>query len=413
MLFKSLALATALCVSSAAADNDGLIRMKLTKIPDHEMVHNHLKRENAALRMALGLKPNDGFTEVNSAGNPALRGPQFADQVLVAEGKTENVVIKDYSNAQYFGELEIGTPPQKFIVIFDTGSSNLWVPQTGCHNCGYWFVHGGKSKYDQTASSSYAHDGANFKIEYGSGSVHGYFSQDTVTLADDIAITGQKFAEVQDAGGLGVGYIMGKFDGIMGLAFEELSLGGAATVFKNAVDQQVVNQPVFAFSLGDNSDGELTFGGYDDDKFQGDITWVPLSDPKYWEIQMDNIQIGSYSSGATPGIIDSGTSLITGPASEVRKIARLVGASANWLTGQYTIPCDKVAGLPDLEFHVNGKAWPVPGKELVIEAAGTCLFGMMAMDLNPPKWILGDVFMRQYYTIFDYGQKQVGFAVPN
>jgi len=394
------------------ADNDGLIRMKLTKIPDHEMVHNHLKRENESLKLALELKKNDAFADVKSAVKTALRGPQFADQVLEAEGKTENVVIKDYSNAQYFGELEIGTPPQKFIVIFDTGSSNLWVPKVNCLNCGDSLVQGGKSKYNEAESSTYQQDGSDFKITYGSGSVKGYFSQDTVTLADDIAITGQKFAEVQDAGGLGRRYSIGKFDGIMGLAFEGLSLSGEATVFKNAVDQKLVKEPVFAFSLGDNADGELTFGGYDDNKYKGEIMWVPLSDPKYWEIKVENIQIGSYSSGVSNVIVDSGTSLITGPPSEVRKIARLVGASANHL-GQYTIPCDKVSSLPDLEFNVNGKMWPVPGKELVIEGYGTCLFGMMGLYLKSPKWILGDVFMRQYYTIFDYGQKQVGFAVPN
>ena len=85
---------------------------------------------------------------------------------------------------------------------------------------------------------------------------------DSVTLAEDITITGQKFAEVSDAGGLGVGYVMGKFDGIMGLGFDGLALGGATTVFKNAIDQSLVSQPVFAFEMGDNADGELTFGGY-------------------------------------------------------------------------------------------------------------------------------------------------------
>merc|ERR1711862_1080478 len=122
-------------------------------------------------------------------------------------------------------------------------------------------------------------------------------------------------------------------------------------------------------------------------KVKGDITWISLSDPKYWEIEVDDIQIGSYSSGAANGIVDSGTSLITGPSSEIRKIARSVGASAN-LLGQCTIPCDKVSSLPDLEFNINGKTWPVPGKELVIEAAGTCLFGMMGMDIpHNPKWM--------------------------
>ena len=41
-----------------------------------------------------------------------------------------------------------------------------------------------------------------------------------------------------------------------------------------------------------------------------------------------------------------------------------------------------------------------------------CIFAMMGMDFAEPgpKWILGDVFMRQYYTVFDYEGKRVSFA---
>jgi len=415
MLFRSLAIASALSFATTAnAKNDGLIRMKLTKRSDHEMVADHLKRENDALRLAMENKGSAAVDMAQKAASKVLRGSQqeFENQVEVAESKVENIIIKDYSNAQYFGTIHIGTPPQEFTVIFDTGSSNLWVPKVNCQNCGYWFINGGKSKYDEARSSTFTKDGSDFHIQYGSGDVKGYMSVDKITLADDIEVNNQKFAEVQNAGGLGVGYVMGKFDGILGLGFEGLCLGGAHTVFKNAIDQGVVAQQMFAFNLGDNSDGELTMGGYDEAHFTGEITWTALSQPKYWQIDIENIQAGSFSSGATNGIVDSGTSLITGPRMEIMKIANSVGAMPN-LIGQYTIDCAKVSSLPDLVFNINGKAWPVPGKDLVIQSGGTCLFALMGMDIpSGPKWILGDVFMRQYYTIFDYGGQRVGFATP-
>lgn len=151
----------------------------------------------------------------------------------------------------------------------------------------------------------------------------------------------------------------------------------------------------------------------DKSQYKGDITWVKLEEPKYWQISLDDVSVGSYSSGKTNGIVDSGTSLITGPSTEIQRIASTVGATKT-LLGQYTIDCDKVPTLPNLDFKINGKTWTVPGKDLVIQSGGTCLFVMMGMDIpTGPKWILGDVFMRKFYTVFDYENEQVGFAEPS
>lgn len=275
-MFRYAALSSLFSVAIASDDlakSDNLVRIPLKKISSHEMVVQHLKRERDALLAAnhdrnhadhVGVSLRGTFQEqVAKARESTLAyTPVSTASVTLTSGKAENIVIKDYSNAQYYGEVKIGTPSQKFTVVFDTGSSNLWVPKVDCQNCGYWFINGGKNKFDNSKSSSYQADGSDFHIQYGSGDVKGYFSVDTVTLAEDIVVQNQKFAEVQNAGGLGVGYIMGKFDGILGLGFEGLSLGGAATVFKNAIDQGLVNMPVFAFALGDEADGELTIGGY-------------------------------------------------------------------------------------------------------------------------------------------------------
>mmetsp|Transcript_33110 Transcript_33110/g.47005 ORF Transcript_33110/g.47005 Transcript_33110/m.47005 type:complete len:376 (+) Transcript_33110:427-1554(+) len=326
----------------------------------------------------------------------------------------ESEIIKDYSNAQYYGAITLGTPPQSFQVIFDTGSSNLWVPKVGCKHCGNPFF-GRKHKYDHQTSTSYQQDGADFAITYGSGSVSGYWSSDTVTLADDLAITQQRFAEVADAAGLGLAYSIGKFDGILGLAFSSISIDNTPTVFENAIKQNIVQQPIFSFYLGDNGPGELTFGGYDPSKFEGDLKFVKLDAATYWQITLDAVTAGDDYKAPTDkpitAIVDSGTSLMTGPRAQITKLAKAVGAKPN-IVGEYTIDCAMVDQLPDIVFTIDATDYTIPGKDAIIQSQNTCLFAFMGMDFpaGGPQWILGDVFMRQYYTVFNYNDQTIGFA---
>eukprot|EP00980_Cylindrotheca_fusiformis_P031514 scaffold26495_cov103-Cylindrotheca_fusiformis.AAC.1 len=395
--------ATLLLVSAVTAD---VTRVTLHKRSDEEMINAHLKRERDALLTVLHMENGERSDEDEGERAAArnLRGS-------LSGGESE--IIKDYANAQYFGSISIGTPPQSFQVIFDTGSSNLWVPKVGCKHCGIPFI-AQKSKYDHGKSSTYAEDGKEFNIMYGSGSVSGFFSQDSVTLADDLVVEGQRFAEIEDAGGLGIAYSLGKFDGILGLGFTSISIDGATTVFENALKQNVVDQPVFSFYLGDNAPGELTFGGYDSSKFEGDLKFVKLDAATYWQIAVDKISAGEYEDRTTDkitAIVDSGTSLLTGPKAEIRKIASAVGAKPN-IMGEYTVDCATVDDIPDVVFTIGGVDYTIPGKDTVIQAQGTCLFAFMGLDIPAPgpQWILGDVFMRQYYTVFNYHDETIGFA---
>jgi len=323
-----------------------------------------------------------------------------------------DVTVKDYMNAQYYGLVSIGNPGKSFKVIFDTGSSNLWVPRVGCSHCGFPII-APKTKYDPDHSSTYGEDGAVFQITYGSGSVSGKFGTETVDFGG-ITVTNQRFGMIEDAGGLGLAYLAGKFDGIFGLGFSSISIDGATTVFENAISQKSTETPQFAFWLGtkDGEDGELTFGGYDDSKFKGDnLHWVNLVSATYWEIALESISVGTeVFQSDTTGIIDSGTSLITGPSSMIQELAHEVGAKRS-LLGQYTVDCTQTDNLPEVIFTIDGTNYNLSSKEYVIESGGTCLFAFMGLDIpSGPAWILGDVFMRKYYTVFDVAEQKVGFA---
>jgi hypothetical protein len=125
--------------------------------------------------------------------------PQNIQYELGASNEGD-VVINDYQNSQYYGEITVGSTEQKFEVIFDTGSSNLWIPSAQCgKTCK------GKSQYDSSNSATYVKNGTDFNIEYGSGPVSGYYSQDDLTMGG-LPVKGQIFAEITDASGLGLAF---------------------------------------------------------------------------------------------------------------------------------------------------------------------------------------------------------------
>jgi hypothetical protein len=335
-------------------------------------------------------------------------------------GDSGDITIKDYSNAQYYGEIGLGTPAQTFEMIFDTGSANLWVASSECDSsCS------GHPEYDANASSTYAANGTLFKIEYGSGACTGYLSKDTLSWAG-MELPSQGFAQITDASGMGAAYKVGHFDGILGLAFDELAVCDfpyvadcVPTPFSRMIAEGLIDEPVFSFYLGDlkpfgryGYDGELTIGGSDPNYYTGEITTVPLKSADYWRISMDKITVGGTevtTPETTTAIVDSGTSLLVCPTTTMASIAESLNATANF-AGEYFVDCD--ADLPTMVVTIAGTDFTLEGSDLVLNSGGECLLMIMGMDLTGTgvDWILGDVFMRKYYTIFDYSAKTIGIA---
>jgi len=316
------------------------------------------------------------------------------------------VKINDYQNAQYYGQATVGTPPQTFNVIFDTGSANLWVPNSKVGLRGLM-----KHKYDSSKSSTYVKNGTEFKIQYGSGPVSGIWSEDTFAIGG-ISAQKQAFAEVEDASGLGLAYAIGKFDGILGMGWDRISVDGVKTPFHSLVDSGNLASPVFAFYLGNNQPGELTIGGTDKSHYTGDFSYVPLKSEDYWRIELDDFKISGKSVTTTKtAIVDSGTSLLAGPKDDVAAIAKSLGATS--VMGKEYVFSDCSKGGPDMDITIAGKDYTFKFADYTIQSGSTCLFAMMGIDVpapNGPLWILGDVFMRKYYTVFDWGNKRLGFA---
>uniref|UniRef100_A0A7M4EV74 cathepsin E n=1 Tax=Crocodylus porosus TaxID=8502 RepID=A0A7M4EV74_CROPO len=324
---------------------------------------------------------------------------QYTEDCSVFQEANEPLI--NYLDVEYFGQISIGSPPQNFTVLFDTGSSNLWVPSIYCVSpaCG---------KFHPSNSSTYNEVGTPFSIQYGTGSLTGIIGSDQVTVSgawvEGITVVNQQFAEsVSEPGST---FVDAEFDGILGLAYPSLAVDGVIPVFDNMMAQNLVELPVFSVYMSRNPEssagGELLFGGFDTSHFSGTLSWVPVTKQGYWQIQLDNIQVFNSVVLCAEGcqaIVDTGTSLITGPPSDIKQIQNAISAT----------PVD---GEVSLAHGWGGQSCGNPCLPMdYSDGMAICTSGFQGMNIQPPAgplWILGDVFIRQFYTVFDRGNNRVG-----
>uniref|UniRef100_A0ABI7W5T3 Cathepsin D n=2 Tax=Felis catus TaxID=9685 RepID=A0ABI7W5T3_FELCA len=389
----------------------------------------------AASAAALIRIPLHKFTSVrrtmSELGGPVedliAKGPisKYAQGVPAVTGGPIPEILKNYLDAQYYGEIGIGTPPQCFTVVFDTGSANLWVPSIHCKllDIACWL----HNKYNSGKSSTYVKNGTSFDIHYGSGSLSGYLSQDTVSVPCQtptmagVKVERQIFGEAIKQPG--ITFIAAKFDGILGMAYPRISVDDVLPVFDNLMKQKLVEKNIFSFYLNRDPNaqpgGELMLGGTDSKYYKGPLSYLNVTRKAYWQVHMDQVDVGTsltLCKGGCEAILDTGTSLMVGPVDEVRELQKAIGA-VPLIQGEYMIPCEKVSTLPEVTVKLGGKGYKLSSKDYTLKVSQggrtICLSGFMGMDIPPPGgplWILGDVFIGRYYTVFDRDENRVGLA---
>ncbi|XP_061617345.1 nothepsin [Phyllopteryx taeniolatus] len=340
------------------------------------------------------------------AGTPSLRLGRSSEKLY------------NFMDAQYFGQISLGSPEQNFSVVFDTGSADLWVPSTYCVSqaCA---VH---NRFRAFESSSYRHDGRMFGIHYGSGHLLGVMARDTLKMSG-VRVHNQEFGEsVYEPGST---FVVARFDGVLGMAYPSLAEILGNPVFDNMMAGDSLDRPVFSFYLsrrsggGRDVDGELLLGGTDEALYNGPITWLPVTAKGYWQIRMDSVSVQGVNSFCPRGcqaIVDTGTSLIAGPTDHILILQQLIGATPTSI-GEFFIDCARLSSLPHVTFVLGGSEFTLTADQYVRkEMLGDkelCLSGFQAVDIVTPQgplWILGDVFLTEYYSIFDRGNDRVGLA---
>ncbi|XP_070252798.1 renin [Myotis yumanensis] len=385
------------CTSSLPVDTGAFRRIFLKKMPS---VRESLKERGVDV------------ARLRAEGSQFSGRPPFTNS-------TAPVVLTNYLDTQYYGEIGIGTPPQTFKVIFDTGSANLWVPSTKCSPlytaCE---IH---SLYDSLESSTYMENGTEFTIQYGSGKVNGFLSQDAVTVGG-ITVT-QTFGEVTELPL--IPFMLAKFDGVLGMGFPAQAVAGVTPVFDHILSQRVLEEDVFSVYYSRNSHllgGEIVLGGSDPQYYQGNFHYVSISKTGSWQIKMKGVSVRSSTLLCEEGcmaVVDTGASYISGPTSSLRLLMETLGAK-ELSTDEYVVSCNQVPSLPDISFHLGGRAYTLTSADYVLQDPYSnddlCTLALHGLDIPPPTgpvWVLGASFIRKFYTEFDRRNNRIGFALAH
>jgi len=313
----------------------------------------------------------------------------------------------------YFGQLKVGTPPQLFSVVFDTGSGNLLVPGKTCTSAACT----SHDRFDAHASSTVTEvncDGSaippdglgdEVTITFGTGHVTGQCLTDEICVGnvcnrgDFIAATDESdhpFAQFQ-------------FDGVLGLAMPAMSQGADFSLMERL--GVVLKKRMFSVFLSDSEaeSSEIVFGDTKSHHMASDLFWVPVSRPTgYWQVQIEDVTMNNKRQGICADCqvaVDTGTSQLAGPSDVIATLTEKLNVKSD---------CSNFAELPKLGFVVKGHVLNLEPRDYIDKDSTGCAVALMPLDVPPPNgplFIFGIPFLQKFVTVYDHEAKSVGFAV--
>ena len=322
---------------------------------------------------------------------------------------TAKIPIKNFMDSQYYGPITIGSNNQPFTVTFSTGSGTLLVPSNYCTSPGC----APHKKYDNSASSTSVDTGKAITVhDYAPADAEGVVFKDTVTVGG-LAVKDFGFGSLYKMAPL---YGNLKADGILGFSWPGLAYNNLPTWFDELYKQGSVSEHVVSFYLTNraNAEGsELLLGGIDPNHYTGSITYTPIILRDWWVIDVQKMELGgeSVTNGRTVhGIVDTGTAMIVGTQIILERVLKKFG-------NRQKVGCEEVSNLPTLSFTISGTDFPVPPSAYVLKVQQfgktVCLLGFAATEFETGMGqcvILGDSFLKEYYSIYDTYNARVGFA---
>jgi len=308
-------------------------------------------------------------------------------------------------------EIKVGTPAETFSVVLDTGSSNFWLVSNEADDSNLKM-----KKFDPKASTTFenSQDSTEWDIEFGAGAVSLRLGKDTVKL-NDIETLGQDMGlAFQLSGSV---FYTGSYSGILGLGYPALAAEGTLPVF-DRIMRENPEFSSFAFAMSHKKlligdvEGEESRGLY----YENDVHFSPVIEKYYWEVKLDDILIDGKSSDlCTNGcgaIVDTGTTFNTFPSFTFAEILNLLSEGDS----EHLYDCDR---FKNLTYVIGQKEYTLTPYDYLLfkpnqaGAKEACAPRLMQMDVSKSKkapYLLGEVFLTKFYTIFDRENDRIGFA---
>jgi len=316
----------------------------------------------------------------------------------------------------YFGEVTVGTPQQKFIAVYDTGSANLVLPGRNCRSRACR-MHRRFSRINSSTqkriSCQESHNmrhgkGDTLKITYGRGFVRGMCLQDHICVGG-VCTVGNFISAFQESNDP---FSKFPFDGVLGLAPASLASNKMFSIVARMASGHELRHQVFSVYLSDSSSdaSEITFGDVKREHLASDLTWVPVEGKTgYWEIVIEDVTIDRVPKKiceSCHAAVDTGMSRLTAPSSMIKQLEPFIGRVKD---------CGNFHTLPTFGFLIKGQAFNLGPRDYAeIRSDGRCELSLGALDVPPPKGpiiVLGIPFLQKFYTVFDPVGKRLGFGL--
>lgn len=268
------------------------------------------------------------------------------------------------------------------------------------------------NRYDPSKSStSDLVENKKLAVQYGDGSTTtGVVYRDTVTVAG-VTATGQTIGVATK---LSNSFKDDPMDGIMGMGYQSISQMNVPPFFQSLMKENKVANAQFSFNLesaGSEVNSELYLGGANPNMYKGDIEWHPVVSQSYWVLNGDAYVDQKKASDDFYAIIDTGTTVVVAPPDQAQQFWDTVEGSAPYGGGYYTFPCNNV---PEVSFSFGGKKWQMSEENVNLgstsSGSGRCVGSIVGRDVGINAWIVGDSFLKDVYTTFDFDKNAVGFS---